>query len=89
MDDWPETLAAEADSGLPVALDHFKIVELWYSGLASQDQKHELEYEIERAVIKGDLKAVVLLRDPNSEARFKGQNRCFLLFMRIRPLPVL
>ena len=62
-----ELLEHYAQDGIPLVVDHHVIVELWFSGKGTREQKKELEAKIERAVITGDLKAVVLLRDPNAE----------------------
>ena len=71
VDNWSDVLASEANDGLPVSLDHHKIIELWHSGRASQDQKDKLASSIEKAVLTGELNATVLLRDPDSEGGYR------------------
>jgi hypothetical protein len=56
-----------AQAGLAVSMDHTQINELWGSFKRTLEQQKATEKEIEKAVITGELKAVILLRDPSSE----------------------
>ena len=64
---WEQSVQA----GLAVSLDHFSITELWVSCKGTHEQRKAIETEIEQAVITGELKAVVLLRDPESEGGYR------------------
>ncbi len=58
-------------AGLALSLNHFSIIELWTSCKANWEQRKVIEKEIENAVIAGELQAVILLRDPDSEGGYR------------------
>lgn len=65
---WEQTLQA----GLAVSLEHTQINELWGSFKRTLEQQKATEKEIEKAVITGELKAVILLRDSSSEGGYRN-----------------
>jgi hypothetical protein len=67
MKTYRDELEQFPSDGMAMSLDHFPIVELWASAETLHGQNKVLEDEIGQAVVAGELKATVLLRDSASE----------------------
>lgn len=64
--DYKKLLKRISENGLPLVLSHDQIIELWFSGEGTLEQKHDLEEAIEHSVITGALKVIaVWYFDPN------------------------